>query len=196
MRQPSFGGPRGPKANAGFQRPTREQRATLLRLIRYVLENYKGSILVVLACIVITSLTSLASTLFTRTLIDDYILPLTQADNPEYASLAQALFRLGIVLTVGVVCSYTYNRLMIRVSQGTQLRLRRSLFAHMQTLPLNYFDTHSHGDTMSVYTNDVDSLRQAISSSLTQAFNSLITIVVTFTSMVVLCIPLTLGPVL
>ena len=196
MRQPSFGGPRGPKANAGFQRPTREQRATLLRLIRYVLENYKGSILVVLACIVITSLTSLASTLFTRTLIDDYILPLTKADNPEYASLAQALFRLGIVLTVGVVCSYTYNRLMIRVSQGTQLRLRRSLFAHMQTLPLNYFDTHSHGDTMSVYTNDVDSLRQAISSSLTQAFNSLITIVVTFTSMVVLCIPLTLVSIL
>ena len=192
MRQPSFGGPRGPRAQGGLQRPTKEQWSTLLRLLRYVLTNYKGFILLSLACIVVTSLTSLASTLFTRTLIDDYIIPLTQATNPEYASLAQALFRLGLVLALGVVCSYAYNRLMIAVSQGTQLRLRRELFTHMQTLPLNYFDTHSHGDTMSVYTNDVDSLRQAISASLTQVFNSLITIVATFTSMIVLSVPLTL----
>ena len=192
MRQLSFGGPRGPRAQGGLQRPTKEQWSTLLRLLRYVLTNYKGFILLSLACIVVTSLTSLASTLFTRTLIDDYIIPLTQATNPEYASLAQALFRLGLVLALGVVCSYAYNRLMIAVSQGTQLRLRRELFTHMQTLPLNYFDTHSHGDTMSVYTNDVDSLRQAISSSLTQVFNSLITIVATFTSMIVLSVPLTL----
>ena len=192
MRQLSFGGPRGPRAQGGLQRPTKEQWSTLLRLLRYVLTNYKGFILLSLACIVVTSLTSLASTLFTRTLIDDYIIPLTQATNPEYASLAQALFRLGLVLALGIVCSYAYNRLMIAVSQGTQLRLRRELFTHMQTLPLNYFDTHSHGDTMSVYTNDVDSLRQAISSSLTQVFNSLITIVATFTSMIVLSVPLTL----
>ena len=196
MRQPSFGGPRAPHGQAGFQRTTREQRATLLRLLRYVLANYKGTILVVLVCIVVSSLTSLASTLFTRTLIDDYIIPLTEAANPAYASLAQALFRLGLVLALGVVCSYTYNLLMIKVSQGTQLRLRRSLFEHMQSLPLNYFDTHAHGDTMSVYTNDVDSLRQAISSSLTQVFNSLITIVVTFTSMIVLSVPLTLVSIL
>lgn len=196
MRQPSFGGPRAPHGQAGFQRTTREQRATLLRLLRYVLANYKGTILVVLVCIVVSSLTSLASTLFTRTLIDDYIIPLTEAANPAYASLAQALFRLGLVLALGVVCSYTYNRLMIKVSQGTQLRLRRSLFEHMQSLPLNYFDTHAHGDTMSVYTNDVDSLRRAISSSLTQVFNSLITIVVTFTSMIVLSVPLTLVSIL
>ena len=196
MRQPSFGGPRAPRGQAGFQRTTREQRATLMRLLRYVLANYKGTILVVLVCIVISSLTSLASTLFTRTLIDDHIIPLTEAANPAYASLAQALFRLGLILALGVVCSYTYNRLMIRVSQGTQLRLRRSLFEHMQTLPLNYFDTHAHGDTMSIYTNDVDSLRQAISSSLTQVFNSLITIVVTFTSMIVLSVPLTIVSIL
>lgn len=196
MRQPSFGGPRAPHGQAGFQGTTREQRATLLRLLRYVLANYKGTILVVLVCIVVSSLTSLASTLFTRTLIDDYIIPLTEAANPAYASLAQALFRLGLVLALGVVCSYTYNRLMIKVSQGTQLRLRRSLFEHMQSLPLNYFDTHAHGDTMSVYTNDVDSLRQAISSSLTQVFNSLITIVVTFISMIVLSVPLTLVSIL
>ncbi len=192
MRQPTFGGTRAPRAQGGLQRPTKEQWATLMRLLRYVLQNYKGFILLSLACIVVASLTSLASTLFTRTLIDDYIIPLTQAANPEFASLAQALFRLGLVLALGVVCSYTYNRLMIAVSQGTQLRLRRSLFEHMQSLPLTYFDSHSHGDTMSVYTNDVDSLRQAISSSLTQVFNSLITIVVTFTSMIVLSVPLTL----
>jgi len=196
MRQPSFGGPRGPRAQAGFQRATKEQWGTLMRLLRFVLSKYRYFILIVLVCIVITSFTSLASTLFTRTLIDDYIIPLSQADNPEFASLAQALFRLGLVLALGVVCSYTYNRLMIYVSQGTQLLLRRSLFDHMQTLPLNYFDTHSHGDTMSVYTNDVDSLRQAISSSLTQVFNSLITITVTFTSMIVLSVPLTMVSIL
>ena len=149
-------------------------------------------VLAVLVCIAISSVTSLASTLFTRTLIDDYIVPLTQADNPEYHSLMQALFRLGLVLLLGVVCSYGYNRLMIYVSQGTQLRLRKQLFEHMQRLPLRHFDSHSHGEMMSTYTNDVDSLRQVISTSMAQVFNSLITIVVTFTSMIVLSIPLTL----
>ena len=92
------------------------------------------------------------STLFTKTLVDDYIVPLTMMDNPEYKSLAQALFKLGTVLFLGVVCSYTYNRLMIMVSQGTMLRLRKSLFKHMETLPVKYFDQRSHGDVMSVYT--------------------------------------------
>lgn len=191
MRQAQFGGPKGPKSH-GIQRPTKEQWATLGRLLRYVLKGYKGYVAIVIVCIVVSSITSLTSTLFTRTLIDEYILPLTKANDPEYASLTQALFRLGLVLALGVVCAYAYNRLMIAVSQGTQLRLRKKLFMHMQTLPLTYFDTHSHGDTMSLYTNDVDSLRQAISSSLTQVFNSLITIAITFTSMIVLSIPLTL----
>ena len=119
-------------------------------------------------------------------------MPLTQVDNPEYASLAQDLFKLGIILLFGVICSYTYNRLMINVSQGTLLRLRKSLFEHMEKLPISYFDSRSHGDVMSTYTNDVDTLRQMIGSSLPQVFNSIISLVVTFASMVVLSIPLTM----
>lgn len=192
MRQPSFGGPRGQRAQAGFQKIDRRTRSIIWRMARMVLSDYKFSIGVVLVCIVVTSVTTLASTLFTRTLIDDYIVPLTQTDNPEYHSLAQVLFKLGVVLLVGVVCSYLYNRLMINVSQGTQLRLRRQLFERMERLPISYFDQRQHGDIMSVYTNDIDSLRQMISTALAQVFNSVITIGVTLASMVVLSVPLTL----
>ena len=192
MRQPNFGGPRGQHAQAGFQKVDRQTRSMIWRMARLVLSDYKLSIGVVLVCIVVTSVTTLTSTLFTRTLIDDYIIPLTEAANPEYASLQQALFKLGLVLLVGVVCSYLYNRLMINVSQGTQLKLRRQLFDSMERLPISYFDQRSHGDIMSVYTNDVDSLRQMISTALAQVFNSFITIGVTFASMIVLSVPLTL----
>ena len=156
-----------------------------------MLSDYKFSILTVLVCIAITSVTTLASTLFTRTLIDDYIVPLTEAAHPEYSSLAEVLIKLGLILFVGVICSYLYNRLMINVSQGTMLRLRQRIFERMERLPVSYFDQHSHGDMMSVYTNDVDSLRQMISTSISQVFNSVITICVTFASMIVLSIPLT-----
>ena len=192
MRQPSFDrGPRGPHGQAGFQKASKEQRAVIWRLAKYVLSDYKFSILTVLVCIAITSVTTLASTLFTRTLIDDYIVPLTEAAHPEYSSLAEVLIKLGIILFVGVVCSYLYNRLMINVSQGTMLRLRQRIFERMERLPVSYFDQHSHGDMMSVYTNDVDSLRQMISTSISQVFNSVITICVTFASMIALSIPLT-----
>ena len=191
MRQPNFGGPRGPQAQAGFQRVNKNTRNIIWRMAKLVLSDYKLSIGVVLVCIVITSITTLTSTLFTRTLIDDYIVPLTQAENPEYHSLAQVLFKLGIVLLVGVVCSYLYNRLMISVSQGTQLKLRKQIFERMERLPISYFDQRQHGDMMSVYTNDVDSLRQMISTALAQVFNSIITIGVTFASMIVLSVPLT-----
>ena len=194
MRQPSFDrGPRGPQGhNAGFQRATKQQKQVMLRLFGFVMKHYKFSILTVLACIVVSSITSLMSTLFTRTLIDDYITPLTQVPNPEYASLLQTLFKLGFILLLGVIASYTYNRLMINVSQGTMLRLRKQIFERMERLPVSYFDSHSHGELMSVYTNDVDSLRQMISTAMAQVFSSVITIVATFTSMVVLSVPLTL----
>ena len=192
MRQPNFGGPRGPHGQAGLQKASKEQRAIIWRLTKYVLSNYKYSIVTVLACIAITSVTTLASTLFTRTLIDDYITPLTQMANPEYTSLWQTLYKLGGILLVGVICSYLYNRLMINVSQGTMLRLRKMVFERMEKLPISYFDQHAHGETMSVYTNDIDSLRQMISTSISQVFNSAITIAVTFTSMIVMSIPLTL----
>lgn len=194
MRQPSFQRePRGNAGqNAGFQRASKQQRRVMRRLFAFVFSNYRLSIVIVLACIVVSSITSLVSTLFTRTLIDDYIVPLTQVDNPQYASLAQALFKLGMVLLLGVVASYAYNRLMINVSQGTMLRLRKTIFERMERLPLSYFDQHSHGELMSVYTNDVDSLRQMISTAMAQVFSSVITIVATFSSMLVLSVPLTL----
>ena len=195
MRQPSFDrGPRGPHAQnqGGIQKIDAQQRAVIWRLMKYVLSDYKFSIITVLVCIAVTSVTTLASTLFTRTLIDDYIVPLTQMADPDYTALWQTLIKLGIILLVGVVCSYTYNRLMINVSQGTMLRLRQRIFERMEQLPISYFDQHSHGETMSVYTNDVDSLRQMISTSISQVFNSVITIAVTFASMVVLSVPLTI----
>ena len=199
MRQPGFDrGPRGPHAQnqGGIQKIDAQQRAVIWRLAKYVLSDYKFSILTVLVCIAITSVTTLASTLFTRTLIDDYIVPLTQAANPEYTALWQTLIKLGLILLLGVICSYAYNRLMINVSQGTMLRLRQRIFERMEQLPISYFDQHSHGETMSVYTNDVDSLRQMISTSISQVFNSVITICVTFASMVVLSVPLTLVSIL
>ena len=195
MRQPSFDrGPRGPHAQnqGGIQQIDAQQRAVIWRLTKYVLSDYKFSIITVLVCIAVTSVTTLASTLFTRTLIDDYIVPLTQMANPDYTSLWETLIKLGIILLVGVVCSYTYKRLMINVSQGTMLRLRQRIFERMERLPISYFDQHSHGEMMSVYTNDVDSLRQMISTSISQVFNSVITIGVTFASMVVLSVPLTI----
>lgn len=192
MRQPNFNGPRGPQGQAGFQKANKQQRAVIWRLTRYVLGNYKYAIITVLACIAITSVTTLASTLFTRTLIDDYITPLTQASNPDYTSLTEVLFKLGLILLVGVACSFTYNRLMINVSQGTMLHLRKMIFERMERLPISYFDQHSHGDMMSVYTNDVDSLRQMISTSLSQVFNSVITICITFASMIMMSVPLTI----
>ena len=173
------------------QQTAKEKGKTLFRLFRFVMKHYRFSFLVVFACIIVSSAATLMSTLFTRTLIDDYIVPLKGIDNPDFSPLAMALLRLAAVLVVGVICSYAYNRIMITVSQGTMLRLRKSMFEHMQKLPINYFDTHSHGDIMSTYTNDVDTLRQVISSSLPSAFSSLITLAITFASMVVLSLPLT-----
>ena len=172
------------------------KRDVLLRMAAFVWHHYRWHMLLVLLGVVVASLTSLVSSLFTRTLIDDYIVPLTQVDNPQYASLAQTLFKLGLVLLLGTLCSYGYNRLMISISQGTMLQLRKAIFQRMEHLPLTYFDQHSHGDMMSVYTNDVDSLRQMISTAMAQFFSSVITIVATFTSMLVLSVPLSLVSVL
>jgi len=165
---------------------------TLLRLTGYVLKNYKWAYLTVMICILISSAATLSSTLFTKTLIDDYIVPLTQVDNPEYSSLWQVLFKLGLILALGVICSFAYNKIMIYVSHGTLLKLRKDMYSHMEQLPISYFDTHKHGDIMSTYTNDVDTLRQMVGQSLPQVVNSLITIVITFGSMLILSVPLSL----
>ena len=162
------------------------------RLLKMVLGSYKWSLLTVAVCILVTTATTLTSTLFTRTLIDDYIAPLSSAAHPDFGPLAVTLFKLAAVLLVGVGCSYLNSRLMINVSQGTLLKLRERLFEHMESLPVKFFDQNSHGDVMSVYTNDVDSLRQTVGNSLPNVFSSLITIVATLTSMLVLCWQLTI----
>ncbi|MCD8381626.1 MAG: ABC transporter ATP-binding protein/permease [Clostridiales bacterium] len=170
----------------------RNQIRSLGRVMSYTLKNYKWSCLIVVICILATALTTLAATLFMQTLIDDYITPMTQAANPDFGPLAQTLVGLSAILAVGVLCSYARSRIMVNVSQGTLKRLREDLFVNMESLPIKYFDTHAHGDIMSVYTNDVDTLRQVISQSMPQLINSAITLISTFVSMVVLSIPLTL----
>lgn len=162
------------------------------RVLKYMLKEYKVLFGVVVLCILGSALATLNGTLFLQSLIDDYILPLVQADTPEFSALAGALVRLAAVYAVGIVCSFTYNRIMVNISQGTMKRLRVELFTRMESLPIKYFDTHAHGDIMSVYTNDVDTLRQLMSQSIPQVINSSVTIITTFVSMVVLDIPLTL----
>ena len=184
-------GMRTPPGEVYSQQMGKNKKATLLRLFKFVMKDYKFSFIIVFVFIIVSSCATLMSTLFTKTLIDDYIKPLQGVANPDFSPLAVALFKLAAVLIVGVVCSYAYNRIMISVSQGTMLRLRKSMFEHMERLPIKFFDTHSHGDVMSTYTNDVDSLRQVVSSSLPSAFSSLITLAITFVSMVVLSLPLT-----
>ncbi len=162
------------------------------RLIGYILKNYKFSCIMVLVGIVVSALTTLCATLFIQKLIDNYIIPLTISAVPDYSPLASALIKLSAVLVAGVLCSYLYNRIMVNVGQGTMKRLRNELFTNMESLPIKYFDTHAHGDIMSVYTNDIDTLRQLISQSIPQVVNSCITLISTFVSMIVLDIPLTI----
>lgn len=160
------------------------------RILGYMLKNYKFSFFMVVVCILGAALT-LRGTLFMQSLIDDYIVPLTSARTPDFSSLAAALRSLAVTYGLGVVCAYAYNRIMVNVSQGTMKKLRVELFTHMESLPVKYFDTHAHGDIMSVYTNDVDTLRQLISQSIPQVVSSAVTIVTTLVSMIVLDIPLT-----
>ena len=181
---------RGPRVGASLKDLKKD--ATVFRLFRYIFRNYKVYFLVVVLCIIVSSLTSLASSLFTRSLIDDYITPMTAAAAPDFAPLAVALVKLAAVILVGIVAGYSQNLIMIKVGQGTMLQIRKDLFSHMETLPLQYFDNHSHGDVMSVYTNDVDTLRQVVGNSVPNLFKSLVTIIATFISMLVLSLPLTL----
>ena len=181
---------RGPRAGASLKDLKKD--STVFRLFKYIFKHYKVNFVVVTLCIIVSSITSLASSLFTRSLIDDYILPMTAAAAPDYAPLAVALAKLGAIILVGIIAGYAQSLIMIHVGQGTMLRIRKDLFSHMETLPLKYFDNHSHGDIMSVYTNDVDTLRQVVGSSVPNLFKSLVTILATFVSMIVLSIPLTI----
>ena len=185
MRGP---GPRGPK-NGG---KSADPKKSLGKVLRYVMEKYKAACVIVVIGIIKSALGILTMTLIMQTLIDQYIMPLMGQADPDFTPLANRLIKLGVVLAAGIISTYAYNRIMVTVSQGTMKRLRVQLFSHMESLPIKYFDTHEHGDIMSVYTNDVDTLRQLISQSIPQTINSVISLVSTLISMIVLDIPLTL----
>ncbi len=170
----------------------KEMAHTLGQVLRYMLKNYKGSFCVVVVCTLVSALCTLSGTLFLQSLIDDYILPLTQSAAPDFGPLGWALAQMACVYALGILSSYGYNRIMVNISQGTMRNLRDDLFTHMESLPIQYFDTHAHGDIMSVYTNDVDTLRQVISQTIPQMINSLVTMVITLVSLFVLDVPLTL----
>lgn len=182
----------GPKKGKPSEKSFKEQARLLGRLYKFVIKNYTFSCIVVLVCILITAMVTLISTLFFQTLIDDYIAPLVEQAVPDYSPLASRLVVLSVILVVGVISAYGYNRIMVNVTQGTMHRLRTTMYTLMEKLPIKYFDTHPHGDVMSVYTNDIDTLRQLISQSSPQIINSAVTLVSSLVSMVVLDIPLTI----
>ncbi len=187
FKGPGGGRMRGP-------RPKIKNPGKLLkRLLGYILRHYALQYAIVLVCIFVSVFANLQGTLFTKTLIDDYIGPLLLSDvTPDYSALLSAILRVAVFYVCGIVAAFTQARILIYVSQGTMKRLRDDMFTHMEMLPIRYFDTHSHGDIMSMYTNDIDTLRQMVSQSLPQMINSVVTVVSVFVSMVVLNIPLTL----
>ena len=165
---------------------------TLKRLMGIILKNYTPHCIVVLLCIFGSAFVSVKGTLFMQTLIDDYILPLTSQSNPDFRPLGMAIMKLALFFVAGALMTYTYNRIMVNVSQGTMKKIRIDVFTHMESLPIKYFDTHAHGDIMSIYTNDIDTLRQMISQSIPQLVSSAATIVSVLISMIILNIPLTI----
>ena len=169
-----------------------QQLCAMGRVLGLMLKHYKFSFCTVVVCILGSALATLRGTLFMQSLIDDYIVPLTQAQSPDFSQLAAALMSVAITYGVGILCAYAYNRIMVNVSQGTMRDIRVELFRHMESLPIRYFDTHAHGDIMSIYTNDVDTLRQLMSQSIPQVINSGVTILTSFVSMFILDIPLTI----
>ena len=169
----------------------RDAKGTAKRLLGY-LGKYKIRFTIVVCCIVFAAITTALSSLFIQSLIDDYIMPLLTQDDPDFAGLAQYILKMAGIFAAGVVAAFLYNRLMVVVAQGILKEIRDEMFEHMQTLPIRYFDTHTHGDVMSHYTNDTDTLRQMISMSIPQMLNSAITIVAVFVSMLTVSVWLTL----
>ncbi|MCM1025636.1 MAG: ABC transporter ATP-binding protein/permease [Roseburia sp.] len=181
-------GRRGP----GGPRPKIENPGKLLkRVLGYTFKDYAVHWIIVVICIFTSVFASLQGTLFIRTLIDDYIVPLLGRQNPDFGPLAGAIGRVVIFYALGIIASFTQSRLMIYVTQGTQRNMRNDLFEKMERLPIKYFDTHAHGDIMSVYTNDIDTMRQMVSQSIPQLINSVTSVVGTLVSMLILDIPLT-----
>ena len=182
---PGQRGPRGPK-------PKIENPGKLfVRVMKYVFRYYKVHCIIVLIGILLGVFASLQGMLFTKNLIDDYITPFLLTDNPDFGPLAKAIGKVAVFYLIGAASTYTYAKIMVIVTQGTLKQIRNELFEHMQKLPIKYFDTHAHGDIMSIYTNEIDTLRQMLSQSIPQMINSAVTIVGVFVSMCFLSLPLT-----
>lgn len=182
-------GPRGPH---GPKPKLKNPGKLFARLMGFIFKNYLAACIFVVICIFISVLANVQGTMFTKNLIDDYIVPLLKTKTPDYGPLLSAIGKVAVFYGIGVISTYVYSKIMIYVSQGTIRNLRIELFSHMQDLPIRYFDSHPHGDIMSIYTNDIDTLRQLISQSLPQILNSTITVVSVFISMLILNIPLTI----
>lgn len=187
VKGPHGGPPRGMKA------PKVENPGKLLaRLMKYITKDYLIHVIIVVICIFVSVIANVQGNLFTKNLIDDYITPLLLSDNPDFTNLANAIGRVAVFYLIGALSSFAYSRIMVNVSQGTLRNIRQDMFTHMESLPIKYFDTHAHGDIMSTYTNDIDTLRQMISQSMPQLLNCSITIVSVLVSMVILSVPLTI----
>lgn len=182
-------GPRGPR---GPKPKIKNPGKLFARLMGFIFKKYLPACIIVVICIFVSVLVNVQGTMFTKNLIDDYIVPLLKTGSPDYGPLLAAMGRVAVFYGIGVISTFAYSKIMIYVSQGTIKNLRVELFSHMQDLPIRYFDSHAHGDIMSIYTNDIDTLRQLISQSLPQILNSAITVVSVFVSMVILNIPLTI----
>lgn len=181
-------GPRGPR---GPKPKIKNPGKLFARLMGFIFKKYLPACIIVVICIFVSVLANVHGTMFTKNLIDDYIVPLLKTGSPDYGPLLAAMGKVAVFYGIGVISTFAYSKIMIYVSQGTIKNLRVELFSHMQDLPIRYFDSHAHGDIMSIYTNDIDTLRQLISQSLPQILNSAITVVSVFVSMVILNIPLT-----
>ena len=181
-------GPRGPR---GPKPKIKNPGKLFARLMGFIFKKYLPACIIVVICTFVSVLANVQGTMFTKNLIDDYIVPLLKTKTPDYGPLLAAMGRVAVFYGIGVISTFAYSKIMIYVSQGTIKNLRVELFSHMQDLPIRYFDSHAHGDIMSIYTNDIDTLRQLISQSLPQILNSAITVVSVFVSMVILNIPLT-----
>lgn len=183
-------GPRGPKGMKGGPK-SKDPIKTLKRLLAFIMKRYKFRYMLVMVCIAISSIVQVVGTMFMKSLIDDYIVPLVDGRMQSFQPLIEALLTMGCIYGIGIVCNYTYNIIMMYVAQGVLKDVRDEMFAHMETLPIKYFDTHQHGDIMSHFTNDTDTLRQMVSQSIPSLFSSAITLVSTLISMLILSVPLT-----
>ena len=182
----------GPRRDLGPKQKVENPVKVFKRIMSYVLKRYPVHCLFVLICIVVSVYANVQGTMFMKTLIDGYITPLLGQANPDYSELLQAIIKMGILYVIGIAATFGNTKIMVYVTQGTMRNIRNDMFKHMESLPIKYFDTHKHGDIMSMYTNDVDTLRQMVSQSIPQFINSLISIVNVLIYMIILSVPLTL----